>query len=823
MLPHRYTTKRTTSWSCLFVWPASITLFLSITLVFFSTLITFDAKAQADSSLCSMVQFIFARGSGAPLGSDEFDQFDKQLRMRIDSRFVSISTYELGTGWPGHDNPDDLYPAVAVYGSKSANLTGLGAQMSDGESHHYGRSVDTGMIELLRFLNEHNERCPDTRYIIGGYSQGAHVVGDALPFLSPSVRNKIIFVALFGDPKLYLPEGEGVFPPACQGKEFSNWRRNVPVCGTDDGTLGARKPYIPQDMHGKVGTWCNEDDWMCGSSKNALRNSGHGLYHTIDGPIDYAAMEAAQKLTMTIPPPMWQHIKSGILLPSGHSPILNVSYIWHSSYSSRSLFDDTKAAIQTSAEQIWSQGGRAGITFYFEPLSAGGSWISPGTGNLTLRPPGETVGLYASDDRRDFYDRLNYFSGYPHGPTTGLRLLDATIETIDNLPWQLSAQKAMITIAEKVSVDTQTDYGLIRRTNAAGLFRPYITQRAIEIDPVNMYFITADPAYAEHIKYFTEATGGKVFTYNPEDPATLIEAMQSINMELTDRPIVIPSQTTYTGRNGEPIVIDASGSYATSGEIVRYDWDYDADGTWDHSSVQPHATHLYPDNFNGIAHIKATDSAGRIGTMTVNITMVPPSDTHALNIPFIEGMAYKIVETTGTTSSILLSWKTPGPAYNVMLNIDGRPTGYIEDRDQTSLIITDFRRDEDRTISLQAFDQHNNLGERRSVTIPAIPALSTDKGQALMSTRIGVNPLTPHPALLSHQSKPVSPSDNTPFNHSFGAAVPPAHTPPANDNNEKNTTTIILIAIVVAAVVFTAGGIAILRKKSSPYRHKNAK
>jgi hypothetical protein len=130
-----------------------------------------------------------------------------------------------------------------------------------------------------------------------GYSQGAQLMGQALFWdLSKDLKDKILFVALFGDPKLYLPEGEGLNPPACRGELFSNWRRTVPDCRTSSGSLGARKPYIMQDMQDKVGLWCNDNDWICGSSKWALGNSGHEHYIDENGPIDDAAREATIKV-----------------------------------------------------------------------------------------------------------------------------------------------------------------------------------------------------------------------------------------------------------------------------------------------------------------------------------------------------------------------------------------------------------------------------------------------------------------------------------------------------------------------------------------------
>ena len=85
--------------------------------------------------------------------------------------------------------------------------------------------------------------------------------------MSSLPANKITYVATFGDPKLYLPEGialEDNTIPACNGI-YSDYRVNVPDCRVVEGVLEANVPYRPDTLKNKVGTWCNYADFMCGS------------------------------------------------------------------------------------------------------------------------------------------------------------------------------------------------------------------------------------------------------------------------------------------------------------------------------------------------------------------------------------------------------------------------------------------------------------------------------------------------------------------------------------------------------------------------------
>jgi hypothetical protein len=119
------------------------------------------------------------------------------------------------------------------------------------------------------------QSCPETRWVLAGYSQGAMVVTEAVK----SFRyDKVVYIALFGDPQLNLPEGKGILPPACLGRNYSSYRVYVPNCRTDTGSLGARNPYEYGELAGKYGLWCHEKDFVCGSTHLPWEISGHLTY-----------------------------------------------------------------------------------------------------------------------------------------------------------------------------------------------------------------------------------------------------------------------------------------------------------------------------------------------------------------------------------------------------------------------------------------------------------------------------------------------------------------------------------------------------------------
>ena len=217
------------------------------------------------ASSCPDLKVIFARGSGAErYMSREYQAFKNSMEEKLKT---SSLTYEV----------DDLsYPAVSVGVSDGHLGTMLGAFISGGSSYDFGDSVRNGTAKLHELIN--SSSCKNTKFVLAGYSQGALVVLNDLEEVDPS---RIVYIATFGDPKIFLPEGKGLLPAACRGDNLSDYRAYVPDCRAYKGLLGAREPYAAAGFQGKVGTWCNKADIMC-SAHYSISDHTHyvedGLY-----------------------------------------------------------------------------------------------------------------------------------------------------------------------------------------------------------------------------------------------------------------------------------------------------------------------------------------------------------------------------------------------------------------------------------------------------------------------------------------------------------------------------------------------------------------
>ena len=178
-------------------------LVFALGLIFYSG-INLQATQAAN---CPDVKIIFARGSGEAQDTDKsYTTFRASLRDKLATTKLKYQFADL------------KYPAVSVGGRYFVN--GIGAFLSAGEGYEFGRSMNQGYRNLVAQVTD--PTCPQTKYVLGGYSQGAMIVDKTLRHMQP---DKLIYAATFGDPKIYLPEGAGIIPAACRGENLSEYRR----------------------------------------------------------------------------------------------------------------------------------------------------------------------------------------------------------------------------------------------------------------------------------------------------------------------------------------------------------------------------------------------------------------------------------------------------------------------------------------------------------------------------------------------------------------------------------------------------------------------
>ena len=402
---------------------------------------------NAEATSCPDVKLIFARGSGEERWKDQnyltFKQemTDKLALTHLGSEFLDLN-----------------YPAISV----ASILTLFTTFVSGGEAYDFGASIRDGVEKLAQEVN--NSACPNTKYVLAGYSQGAMVVSKALQFLD---SNKIIYAATFGDPKLYLPEGAGAVPDACRGANLSNYRIYVPDCRAYSGMLGGYNPYQTADYIDKLGTWCNKADFFC-SSYLSMRD--HTSY-VVDGLYADASKVIFDKIT------------EAFKLENNYVSLHDTAILIDSTGSMSSLIDQYKTEALRLAEKTLASGGRVALYDYRDVADKYEPYQRCNFETCTLESFKAGLDEIAVDG----------------GGDTPESLLSAGLHVMKELDWKYGSTKSVVVLTDANYHDPDLD----------GTTFTDVVNLSKSIDPVNFYFVVSDEVM-EHYEDLAAATGGGV-------------------------------------------------------------------------------------------------------------------------------------------------------------------------------------------------------------------------------------------------------------------------------------------------------------------------
>ncbi|BBZ72428.1 cutinase [Mycobacterium paraseoulense] len=194
-------------------------------------LVSSAPSPSASADPCPDVEVVFARGSGEPPGIGGIGgSFVDALRSELGSR--SLGVYAVN------------YPASTDFSSPNFPLT-----------------VIDGIRDASAHVEATAKNCPNTREVLGGYSQGAALAGyvtsaavpagvpaSAVPApMPPDVANHVAAVTLFGTPsgdflqKYHAPPL--TIGPLYQPKTLELCAQGDPVCGSGTGDFAAHVSY----------------------------------------------------------------------------------------------------------------------------------------------------------------------------------------------------------------------------------------------------------------------------------------------------------------------------------------------------------------------------------------------------------------------------------------------------------------------------------------------------------------------------------------------------------------------------------------------------
>jgi cutinase len=179
----------------------------------------------ASADPCSNVAVVFARGTHQAPGLGDVGQaFVDSLSSQVGGRSVGV----YAVNYPANDD----YHTSASIGSDDASTT----------------------------IQNTVASCPNTRIVLGGYSQGATVIDLSTSAMPPSAADHVAAVALFGEPSSGLSStlwGGQPLPtisPLYAGKTISLCAPDDPIC-TGGGNIMAHVSYIDSGMTSQAATF----------------------------------------------------------------------------------------------------------------------------------------------------------------------------------------------------------------------------------------------------------------------------------------------------------------------------------------------------------------------------------------------------------------------------------------------------------------------------------------------------------------------------------------------------------------------------------------
>lgn len=584
---------------------------------------------------CKELMLYFGRGTGgwnSTSRPEESGKFFGEIRSRLPSPGWTIAEHEAGEGdgYEGHD-----YKAAGELGDLA-----YAATISDETNGVYYESVNDGVAEVLAYLNDRASACPDEQWILGGYSQGAHVIGNVLRHssLSQSARDHIAFVTFFGDPK--FQQRNAFF--ACTGHN-DPWVRGSVSCLSFGGALLRGNPkYVPDDLRDRIGSWCNSGDPVCDADLDHLLSSGVHSEYPKDA-IPDAALEAVEHLRERNPSRPDSEFNLRVEPLTVGTAGLDVSVLVDTTGSMSPYVGSAQSSALSIAQKVFEQpNGRVSLVQYKDH---GDSLVSQIEVPFTRSAAAFQAGV----------DVL----GAAGGGDTPEAVNSAFMTAFNDLSWQFGATKIAVVIADAEGHDPEP---------VTGYTSTDVLQAALKLDPVAIYPLI--PNSISYFQHLADESGGEVFTLGSDVGASFDQILE----EVRTKPLVVMGGP-YFAAPDDVIRFDASRSYDPDSTIEQYEWDFDADGTVDQTTTDGIVEHAFGSPFTGQTKVTvhSADGGVAIGSASVlvaadaisrnlvnavqNLTVVPGHAGEAIVRwdPPSDGAAptgYSIRTSTGSTTEV---------------------------------------------------------------------------------------------------------------------------------------------------------------------------
>lgn len=234
--------------------------------------------AQAAPGSCTPIHVVSVPGTAASASDAPTDpraiapNYDvtKILQDRLGADKVS--------GWT--TNYPASVGAISIFWPVMGNGNSWGSEMVS-----YGESAKIGVANSAKHVSEYKSACPNTKFMLLGYSQGSSVAGDLardisagkVPGVGPDDVSNVLLIAdpgrsstseydsYTGDKSVLW----GPIPPGKMGKNFEILAPGEEINDSRVGWTGERKGRF-KGMYGKVLSLCEPDDLACSAPPNSM-------------------------------------------------------------------------------------------------------------------------------------------------------------------------------------------------------------------------------------------------------------------------------------------------------------------------------------------------------------------------------------------------------------------------------------------------------------------------------------------------------------------------------------------------------------------------
>ena len=186
---------------------------------------------------------------------------------------------------------------------------------------------------------------------------------------------------------------------------------------------------------------------------------------------------------------------------------------------------------------------------------------------------------------------------------------------------------------------------------------------------------------------------------------------------LRSRPVALLPHAAYYAPPGQELTFDASGSYSPGSTVVRYDWDYNGDGTFDEVTTNPIVKHTYSEAPEGLMQVRVTDATGTASSASAFVQIGTSPDEGRPVAP-TKVTAVPTSTSADGISTVQVSWQSSDPTvYKWGVTVDGIPAG-MTDSATRSVPVTDVHRGEEVEIGVVGFTKDGLIGWPGTVLLP---------------------------------------------------------------------------------------------------------